>query len=347
MLKLFGGGERRDSRVIGLIDVDSKLPNLALMKISSYYKSLGETVEFVNPNKTYSRIFASAIFTRSKTECERLIKQYGSLIDIGGTGWDINKKLPPEIEKMHPDYELYTTQMIYSRIKGGVGKQSTKLKKAETIVQAGIGFSSRGCVRKCKFCFVPKKEGEFCQASEIETLLNPKSNVLILNDNNFTADPLAIEKLHEIRDRKLIVDINQGFDIRFMRDDIAFALSEVKHLRSLHFSWDLMGSENQVLKGIKILSKYIKPYRQMCFMLVGFNTQFEEDMYRFRKLTECGIDPFVMIYNQIPDLRLKHFARWVNGRFYKVSKFEEYDPWKKSLPAWQSQEEYNQLHFAF
>jgi hypothetical protein len=32
--------------MIGLIDVDSRIPNLALMKISGYYKSQGEQVEF-------------------------------------------------------------------------------------------------------------------------------------------------------------------------------------------------------------------------------------------------------------------------------------------------------------
>lgn len=57
---------------IGLIDVDSKIPNLALMKISNYYKSFGEEVEFVKPNKDYEKIFASAIFTRSKDICSKL-----------------------------------------------------------------------------------------------------------------------------------------------------------------------------------------------------------------------------------------------------------------------------------
>ncbi len=73
---------------IGLIDIDSKIPNLALMKLSSYYKSLGEEVEFVQPNKQYEKIFASAIFTRSKDICSKLQEQYGDKIEIGGTGWD-------------------------------------------------------------------------------------------------------------------------------------------------------------------------------------------------------------------------------------------------------------------
>ena len=40
---------------IGLIDIDSKTPNLALMKISNYYKSLGEEVEFVKQGKEYEK----------------------------------------------------------------------------------------------------------------------------------------------------------------------------------------------------------------------------------------------------------------------------------------------------
>jgi hypothetical protein len=323
---------------IGLIDVDSKIPNLALMKISSYYKSLGEQVEFVQPGTHYKRIFASAIFTRSYDECLKLHELYGDNIEIGGTGWDIHKELPSNIEKMKPDYDLYSIEEIASRMRG-IGTKEHKLKKATEIVNAGIGFTSRGCIRNCGFCFVPKKEGSFKDVAEIKDLINPRSNVLILHDNNLTADPYCIDKLREIRDRGLIVDINQGCDVRLMNEDIAKALSEVKHLRSLHYAWDLMGYENQVMEGIKILSKYIKPYRHMCFMLAGFNTSFDEDMYRFRKLTELKVDPFVMIYNQISNIKLKHFARWVNSRIYKSCSFEDYEPWIKSKT------QYEQLSF--
>lgn len=324
--------------VIGLIDVDSKIPNLALMKISNYYKGLGEKVEFVQPGKEYEKIFASAIFTRSKGECEKLIETYGDKIEIGGTGWDINKVLSDEIEYSKPDYDLYTAEEIASRMRGIMTKER-KLQKATEIVNAGMGFTSRGCVRECGFCFVPKKEGKFRDVAEIKDLINPKSNVLILHDNNLTADPYCIDKLHEIRDRKLVVDINQGCDVRLVNEDIAKALSEVKHLRSLHYAWDLMGFEKQVMEGIKTLSKFIKPYRHMCFMLVGFNTTFEEDMYRFRKLREMKVDPFVMIYNEGKDKRLRHFARWVNSRIYKSCRWEEYEPWIKA------QVDYFQLSF--
>lgn len=319
--------------MIGLIDIDGKLPNLALMKISSFYKKAGERVEFVRPESgrnTYEKIYASAIFTKSEKECRNLKDYYGDRIEIGGTGWDIKKRLPREIEAVNPDYELYTADMIYPKIKGIMTKER-KRQKAQQIVDAGIGFTSRGCVRKCPFCFVPEKEGEFRQDTEIKDIVNPRSNVIILHDNNLTADPYCIEKLNEIRDRNLVVDINQGCDVRLMTPEIAKAMSEVHHLRSLHYAWDLMGFEKQVFEGIKIISKFIPSYKHMCFCLVGFNTSFEEDMYRVKKLDELGIRPYIMRYNERrDDVRLNHFARWVNSHIYKACPdFEEYEPWKR------------------
>lgn len=317
--------------MIGLIDVDSKIPNLALMKISGYYKSMGEQVEFVRSNGKYERIYASAIFTRSKPVCDQLKAHYGSDIEIGGTGYDIKGTLPPEIETCKPDYDLYSAEDIAGRMKG-VKTREQKLKNATQIVNAGMGFTSRGCIRNCGFCFVPKKEGTFRAGTPIADIINPRSNVIVLHDNNMSADPDVIEKLHEIRDRKLIVDIDQGIDVRLMTPEIGQALSEVKHLRRIHYAWDLMPFEKQVFEGIEILSKFIKPYRHMCFILVGYNTAFEEDTYRFWKLVEHKIDPYVMVYNENEkgDIRLKHFARWVNGRFYRSCSFEDYEPWKQA-----------------
>lgn len=324
--------------MIGLIDVDGKLPNIALMKISSYYKSLGEHVEFVRYSSfdmgrskpKYEKIYASAIFTKSAKQCNDLIKIYGDRIEIGGTGFgDIKKELPPEIASCKPDFDLYRAEDIFPRLRG-IGTREQKWRKAEQIVKAGAGFTSRGCIRNCGFCLVPKKEGSFRQAAEIKDTINAKSDIIILHDNNLTADPHCIDKLHEIRDRKLIVDINQGCDVRLMTDDIAQAMSEVKHLRSIHYAWDLMPFENQVMEGIQMLSRFIKPYRHLCYMLVGYNTTFEEDMYRFHRLTELDIVPYVMRYNDLPDERLRHFERWVNGKIYKACRFEEYKPWVKA-----------------
>ncbi|MDF2889764.1 MAG: radical protein [Clostridia bacterium] len=316
--------------MIGLIDVDGKLPNLALMKISSFYKSLGERVEFVKQGAKYTKIYASCLFSWNRHECERILSVYPEA-EIGGTGWDLNKTLPDEIESCRPDYELYTIEDILPRIKGGIASKESKIKKAEIIINAGMGFTSRGCVRNCGFCFVPPKEGQFHQVSSIGELLNSKSDVLILMDNNLTADPNVLDKLKEIKERNLIVDITQGIDVRLLTPEIAKALSEIKHLRSVHYAWDLMGYEKQVMEGIKILSQHVKLYKHLCMMLTGYNTNFEEDMYRFRKLVELGVKPYVMPYNKTYPTKKHHcFAGWVNSRKHTICSFEEFEPWVKA-----------------
>lgn len=309
-----------------LIDLDGKLPNLALMKLSTWHKVQGDDV-CLNHCDRPDKVYISTLFSWNKPNIEKLLQIYPKA-EIGGTGWDIRKTLPPEVEACQPDYDLYTVADILPRIRGGIATKASKIKKAEQIINAGIGFTSRGCIRRCGFCIVPHKEGHLHHISEIRDLLNPRSNVLILLDNNITADPDVIDKLHEIRDRGLIVDITQGIDVRLMTPEIAQALSEVRHLRSIHYAWDLMEFEKQVLDGIKLLSKYIKPWKHMCFMLTGYNTSFEEDYYRFRKLRELNIDPYIMPYNlTYPSEKHHHFARWVNGRIYKVCDFDQYEPW--------------------
>lgn len=116
-----------------------------------------------------------------------------------------------------------------------------------------------------------------------------------------------------------------------MTDEIAAALKSIRHLRSIHYAWDLMCYEQQVVEGIKTISRYIPASKHMCFVLVGFNTSFEEDMYRVKKLDSLGVRPYIMRYNERrDDTRLNHFARWINSFIYKaVPNFEEYEPWKK------------------
>lgn len=314
---------------VGLIDFDGKIVNLALMKYSTYYKKMGEKIILNDVPANVDKVHCSVLFSWNKQKAKKLRSMYKD-IEFGGPGWSITKKLPEEVEQCQPDYDLYNIDNIYPRIRG-IMKKETRRKKAETIVNMGIGFTSRGCVRNCDFCIVPEKEGKFHQVAEIKKLINPRSNVITLLDNNFTCDPYMIEKCQEIKERDLVVDITQGIDVRLLTPEKAKALSEIKHLRSIHYAWDLMSFEEQIMQGINILSKFIKKWRHLCFMLVGYNTSFEEDMYRFRKLKELNIDPYVMVYNKNEkgDKRLKHFARWVNGRIYKVCEWNKYEPWVK------------------
>lgn len=286
---------------IGLFDIDSKYHNLALMKLSTYHKQKGDETEFYNPllTKNYDKVYVSKIFTKRNINEGYLPEE----CTMGGSGFDLISRLPEEIEHIRPDYSLYN--LNYS-----------------------LGFTTRGCNRNCGFCIVRRKEGNIKEHAEIEEFLNPKSNVVVLLDNNFLALPSHIKKLQKYIDKEWIIDFNQGLDIRLINKENAKLLAKVKHFKQIHFAWDLMSYEKEFKEGLNILFKAgIKPYRIMVFVLCGFNTAFEKDLYRFNELLSSGVDPFIMNYGDV-DKRAKEFARWVNKRLYKWCELGDFIRWR-------------------
>lgn len=81
---------------VGLLDIDghSGFPNLALMKIARFFKDSGDNVEWAMPLfGDYDLLYASKVFTFSP---EPNWNEYRyRILEKGGTGYDISKKLPP------------------------------------------------------------------------------------------------------------------------------------------------------------------------------------------------------------------------------------------------------------
>lgn len=302
-------------RRILLIDADSKVgfPNLALMKISAWHKQQGDSVELIHgipkapPLIVYDKAYLSCIYYQNREAVRDYARQLSPRPILGGSGIS-NELLPDHIEHILPDYDLYD-------------------------VGFSMGFTSRGCIRKCGWCIVPKKEGEMKDHAPISEFLDPRHKGVILLDNNFTASPRRYENLAFLRDRKIAVNFCQGLDIRKVNDKFAKALAEVNYRdwkfkrRTLAFAFDRPRYEKAVRRGIEVLGSHgIRSSNLLFFVLVGFNTTIEEDLERIRILQELGVYPFVMRYNQGQGDRqiLKHLSRWVNGRSHKFYSFKQY-----------------------
>jgi len=288
---------------IALLDVDSSIPNLALMKISAWHKQQGDTVEHYMPlaHRIYDKIYASKIFNFSD----------GSDIQpdmiTGGTGIDLETNLPQEIEDMQPDYSFYN-------------------------YPHSIGFSQRGCRFKCSFCVVPKKEGRPKSTNTIaEIWTNRKSKFVVLLDNDFFGNPEWRDRIEEIKEYDLKVNFSQGINIRIISERQAQALASVKAVNlnntnnQVTFAWDSIVDEKVVRRGFdRCVKAGIKPYRMQFYVLIGFNSTPEEDLHRVMMLKSWGCDPYVMPYDK-SDLYQRRFARWVNHRaVFKSCSFEEY-----------------------
>lgn len=292
--------------MLGLIDVDGhNFPNLALMKISAYHKSKGEQIEWAMPLMgCYDTIYASKVFTF--TPDFNPLEFNANEIIRGGTGYDIAKQLPKEIESVHtPDYSIYPQH------------------------QFSIQFYSRGCIRKCPFCLVNAKEGKIYAVEPMD--LNPNGKWIEVLDNNFFASPEWKYSIEHLQRQKQPVKFH-GVDVRIMTEEQAYYLNKTRLKGGIHIAWDL--PQIDLTQKLKEVTKYIKPSKLVCYVLVGFNSTREQDYFRLRTLKDLGILPFVQAYRDFENKRKptqyeKDISRWANRMWlFNTMDFKDYEPRK-------------------
>ena len=245
-----------------LIDIDSKIPNLALKKIEKYHLDKGDTVEWNNElaQLYVDKIYVSCIFPENKHKC----REWEGKAEIGGTGYDIKKKLPQEIENIKP--------------------------------RINWGFTTRGCIRKCYFCFVPEKEGNIHIVGDIYDIWDRKSKEIMIIDNNILAAPEHFFKISsQLQKEKLKVDFNQGLDHRLLTLSIAKELLKLKHIQEIRFAFDDINSKKTVLKALNILKEAgVKDWKTRWYIYVSPNDNPENVYKRMCLLHENKQGVYVM-----------------------------------------------------
>lgn len=309
-----------------MIDVDGhNFPNLPLMKLSTWHKQQGDSVEWYEPllhgfpNAPLDKVYMSKVFSFTPD-----YPYYVNAMEVlkGGSGYCISiengkeiyykendNQLPYEVERIYPDYSLYP----------------------ELTKDTAYGFMSRGCPRGCDFCHVEAKEGRKAyKVADLPEFWRGQKNIVLLDPN-----PIACKEwkdiLQQLIDSKSWVDFSQGVDIRLMTEEKAEMIKRIK-TKNIHFAWDRYEDKEKIVPKLKMFKEYTGyDYRKLTvYMLCNFDTTFEQDLERVYLLRDLGYNPYVMLYDKehIPTgHRLKHLQRWVNNRiiFRTCEKFEEFD----------------------
>lgn len=272
-----------------LINIDSKIPNLALKKIEMYHRARRDEVIWDNELMRYSvdKIYVSCVFTKNRDRC----KEWEGSAMIGGSGYDLSIKLPDDIEEIKP--------------------------------RINWGFTTRGCIRSCHFCFVPKMEGKIRKVAEIDDIWDGESKEIFLMDNNILALPLHFKNIcFQLWERQLKVDFNQGLDIRLLykNNEMADELNTLRHF-DYRYAWDAPDSE--MPKRLEWVMEKIG--RGSIYVLSGFTTP-EEVLSRLETIKSIGHRAYLMRHESVHYQReYIDLARWANQRhcFAKMT-FEEF-----------------------
>jgi len=271
-------------------------PNVALMKLSAWHKAQGDTVEWFNAMfANYDRVYSSKVFTWTKTD-PYLPKD----AIIGGTGHDINVILHSGIEHMTPDYSLYDCDKSY-------------------------GFLTRGCIRRCKWCFVPEKEGMIKAHQDIDDFLQHKEVVLM--DNNVLASSHGVTQIEKMAKMGIKVDFNQGLDARLIDNTMAKLLGKLKWNPSIRLACDSVEMIEPIRKAVELLRWHnATPSQYFCYVLVK---GIEDALERVRFLKGIYVYPFCQPYRDKkgtePTWEQKAFARFCNRRaVFRSTTWEDY-----------------------
>ena len=269
--------------MIAVYNLENKYKNLALEKVKKFYTDKGEIVVDYLPlnNELYGKVYVSSMFNFTP---KPFIE---SNFIVGGTGFDLTTKLPTEIEAAKP--------------------------------KLNFGFTTRGCIRKCKFCVVPQKEGELVAVGDIYDIWDGRAKEITLLDNNILGLPKHAEKiLKQIKKENLRLSEN-GLDVRLLDDGNCKLLSDIRH-EEYKLAWD--GDDDLTAK-----FEYVFDKLGQCrvYVLCGI-LPFERIMQKLEVLKAIGHNAYVMRLDNVRSDKLYiSLSRWVNqARFFKAITFEQF-----------------------
>lgn len=296
-----------------LIDVDSTIPNIPLMKLSAYWRAKGEEVYLQTPQKEtvipddiyFDRVYISVIFKRNRWLAEAYAHKYDdSIVDIGGSGYDLKKQLPDKIDLIFPDYDLYGAP--YSQ-----------------------GFTTRGCIRHCSFCIVREKEGKFRRYQHPCDFHDPKRKAIMIMDNNWLADPAWFYNTSDWIIRRGLKVYEHGLDARLVDAGIAEQLRRM-NVHEYHFALDNIKDAPLILPKLKMMMDAGVPLRSkgIVYVYCDGDHEFDSALARCKMLKGVGVKPYIMPNIDVPiSPRVKRLKQWANApQMFFTCDFEDYRP---------------------
>jgi len=318
------GPTKEGKRSILLVEPDyySRFPPLGLLKLSAFHKAAGDQVELVRfPKKPKGKpdtIYVTSLFTYSWKKVHEAVRYY--------------QKLFPEIEivlggvyaSLLPDHAMasgadYICVGLILDVEGIKPDYSVPINSGW---DSNIVFSSRGCIRRCGFCAVPRLEKEISFRDSIIDLIDHKLKKVILWDNNILSTPNWRKIFDELEELRYEVDFNQGFDARLVTQENAERIARLK-TKTIRLAYDSSRNKKYVHRAITLLSEAgIRKRKILVYTLFNYTDTPTDFLQRVKDLLKWGVVSYPMRYEPLSVLVKNKFVspNWTSSQLNLVQR---------------------------
>jgi len=269
---------------IGLIQIDGKMPNLALMKLAKWHKDKGDDVRVVDLSSL------------------GIDKWYGSKIFMGGSGYNIKQKLPEGIEAQVPDYDLFNTNYSLGfTSRGCIRDCGFCIVKEKEGMQHDVNMDwikhNKIILWDNNFLASPKwkEKLQYFIDNDLKVSFNQGLDIRLIDDEK--AELLSRVKY---------------YDRNFSRKCIYFAFDDIS-MKDIFI--EKINIVKKYIKPYRIMVYFIVGFNS------NFAVDMERFKIMRELGVDPFAMPYKDIKK---DKKMLDFCRWVNKRVYKSCKFEDY-----------------------
>lgn len=207
-------------------------------------------------------------------------------------------------------------------------------------------FTTRGCTLACSFCYVKVIEpNEGIVPTWKKQITEPTPPYIMIHDNNI----LAFSNKHFNNVTNALIETNKpvmfdnGYDVRFWNDGF---LSDTKRLvdrnlisnTSIRSAFDTTSSQDGKLQKMLLdLGKILPAEEVLVYVLINYETDIKDCLYRASEVARCGSWPFIQYYapssyrgepdtykGDVYNPEFHIMQKYYNSKAYKCIGYEKY-----------------------